>query len=72
MSTNSKGANQSSAISGTQAEAQSPQQTVVIYANKITKINSNLGKLCTLLDLSDDEDKDKVPQMRDKRSYSLR
>ena len=56
MSTNSKGANQSSAISGTPAEAQSPQQTVVIYANKITKINSNLGKLCSMLDLSDDED----------------
>ena len=45
----------------------------MIYAEKVAKINSNLGKLCSLLDLSDDEHSEKeTAQMADKRSYSHR
>ena len=32
------------------------QQNIVVEAKTINKINSNLGKLCHLLDLSEDED----------------
>ena len=50
-----------SGISPTKASTMSQyhniqQQNIVVEAKTINKINSNLGKLCCLLDLTDDDD----------------
>lgn len=44
----------------TAAQSQRSSQSVKIGSKNIEKINNSLGKLCSMLDLSDDEDDLKI------------